>query len=182
MNVQNNPSGKSGESRPSVTAMEGKGRYNRHSAIHAAGGALALPLWKQAAEMIELDVGERPIVLADYGSSEGQNSLAHMRTAIAVLRARIGQQRPIMVYHTDLPANDFTSLFKVVHNHPDSYLRDQQNIFPSAIGRSFYHQILPPNHVDLAWSSYAAVWLSRIPCPIPDHFFVPCSSGLSLMP
>src|SRR6516165_10498998 len=113
MSAQNNPSGKSGESRPSVTAMEGKGCYNRHSAIPAAGGALALPLWEQAAEMIELDVGDRPIVLADYGSSEGQNSLAPMRTAIAVLRARIGHQRPTMVYHTDLPANDFTSLFQV---------------------------------------------------------------------
>ena len=31
--------------------------------------------------------------------------------------------------------------------------------------------------MDLAWSSYAAVWLSRIPCPIPEHFFIPFSTG-----
>jgi hypothetical protein len=171
MNAQSNFSGKSGELKASVAAMEGKGFYNKHSAIPAAGGALALPLLEQAAKMIHLGVGQQPIVLADYGSSEGQNSLAPMRAAIRVLRARIGPQQPIFVYHTDLPSNDFSSLFQVLHNHPDSYLRDEQNVFPSAVGRSFYQRILPPNHVDLAWSSYAAIWLSRIPCQIPDHFF-----------
>jgi SAM dependent carboxyl methyltransferase len=132
---------------------------------------------EQSAKMIELDVGERPIVLADYGSSEGQNSLAPMRAAIAVLRVRVGQQRPILVYHTDLPANDFSSLFQVLHRHPDSYLRGEQNVFPNAIGRSFYQRVLPSNHVDLAWSSYAAIWLSRIPCQIPDHFFALLSTS-----
>ena len=35
----------------------------------------------------------------------------------------------------------------------------------------------PPNYVDLAWSSYAAVWLSQIPRQSPDHFFIPYSTG-----
>lgn len=171
MNAQSSFSGKSGEPKTSIAAMEGKGFYNKHSAIPAAGGALALPLLEEAAKMIQLGVGQQPIVLADYGSSEGLNSLAPMRAAIRVLRARVGQQQPIFVYHTDLPSNDFSSLFQVLHSHPDSYLRDEQNVFPSAVGRSFYQRILPRNHVDLAWSSYAAIWLSRIPCRIPDHFF-----------
>jgi hypothetical protein len=117
------------------------------------------------------------MVLADYGSSEGENSLAPMRAAIAALRARVGQERPIFVYHTDLPGNDFSSLFRVLHSHPDSYLRNEQTVFPSVVGRSFYQRILPPNYVDLAWSSYAAIWLSRIPCRIPDHFFAVCSTS-----
>jgi hypothetical protein len=175
-NAQSNQSEESGEPRTSVAAMEGKGFYNKHAAIPAAGGTLALPLLEQAAKAIDLDVGERPITLADYGSSEGQNSLAPMRAAIAVLRARVGRHRQILVYHTDLPGNDFSSLFQVVYCHPDSYLRDDHNVFPSAVGRSFYQQILPPNHVDLAWSSYSAIWLSRIPCPIPGHFFALCST------
>jgi hypothetical protein len=81
------------------------------------------------------------------------------------------------VYHTDLPANDFSTLFKVLESDPDSYVRAEGNVFPSAIGRSFYQCVLPPNHVDLGWSSYAAVWLSQIPRRIPDHFFIPCSTG-----
>jgi len=164
-------------SEPPVNVMEGKGFYNKNAAIPAAGGALALPLLEEAARLILLDDGDRPIVIADYGSSEGKNSLAPMRAAIAVLRARAGLQRPIFVYHTDLPANDFNSLFEVLETDPASYARGEPNVFPSAIGRSFYDRVLPANHVDLAWSSYAAVWLSQIPCQIPDHFFIPCSTG-----
>jgi hypothetical protein len=167
----------SGDSRPPVSVMEGKGFYNRNASIPAAGGLLALPLLEQAARLIHLDSGERPIVIADYGSSEGKNSLAPMRAAIAVLRARAGLERPIFVYHTDLPANDFNTLFEVLESDPDSYVRGERNVFPSVIGRSFYQSVLPPSYVDLSWSSYAAVWLSRVPCQIPDHFFIPCSTG-----
>jgi hypothetical protein len=177
MNAQSNVPDKSGERRSSVAVMEGKGVYNRYAAIPAAGGSLALPLLEQAAKMIDLDAGGRPIVLVDYGSSEGENSLAPMRAAIAALRARVSHERPIFVYHTDLPSNDFASLFRVLQSHPDSYLRNGQTVFPSVIGRSFYEHILPPHYVDLAWSSYAAIWLSRIPCQIPDHFFAVCSTS-----
>ena len=167
----------SDEPRPPVCVMEGRGFYNNNAAIPAAGGALALPLLEQAARLINIDTGDRPIVIADYGSSEGKNSLAPLRTAIAVLRARAGHRRPIFVYHTDLPANDFSTMFEVLESDPDSYVRGERNLFPSAIGRSFYQSVLPPNHVDLPWSSYAAVWLSRIPRQIPDHFFIPCTTG-----
>jgi hypothetical protein len=72
--------------------LKGKGFYNKNAAIPASGGALALPLLEEAARLILLDDGDRPIVVADYGSSEGKNSLAPMRAAIAVLRARAGLQ------------------------------------------------------------------------------------------
>jgi hypothetical protein len=42
-------------------------------------------------------------------------------------------------------------------------------VFPSAVGRSFYSTVFPPDWVHLGWSSYAAVWLSRVPAAIPDH-------------
>jgi hypothetical protein len=173
-----NPTGKMSHGpTPSLGVMEGKGFYNKNASIPAAGGLLALPLLEQAARLIELDGSDRPIVIADYRSSEGKNSLDPMRAAIAVLRAGAGLERPIFVYHTDLPANDFNSLFEVLESDPNSYIRGERNVFPSAIGRSFYQSVLPPDHVDLAWSSYAAVWLSRILRQIPDHFFIPCSTG-----
>jgi SAM dependent carboxyl methyltransferase len=68
-------------------------------------------------------------------------------------------------------------LFEVLQNDPDSYVRGEPNVFPCAIGRSFYQCVLPPDYVDLAWSSYAAVWLSQIPLQIPDHFAIACSTG-----
>jgi SAM dependent carboxyl methyltransferase len=167
----------SDEPRLHFTAMEGKGAYNTHAALQASGGALAVPSLEEAARRISLDFAERPLVIADYGSSQGKNSLAPLRAAISVLRTRVSRERPILVFHTDLPANDFNELFGVVEDDPNSYLRGEPHVFPSAIGRSFYRQLFPPDHVDLGWSSYAALWLSRIPRPIPGHFYIPCSSG-----
>ena len=49
--------------------MEGKSFYNKNAAIPAAGGILTLPLLEQGAGLIDLDVSNRPIVIADYASS-----------------------------------------------------------------------------------------------------------------
>jgi SAM dependent carboxyl methyltransferase len=157
--------------------MESGGSYNRHARVPAGGGTLALPFLEQAAKNITLDGGDQPIVIADYGSSQGKNSLAPMRAAIKALRTRVGPDRPIFVVHIDQAANDFNTLFDVLHRNPERYSVDDPNIFPSAIGRSFYESVLPREHVHLAWSSYAAVWLSRIPMLIPDHFISHASTS-----
>jgi hypothetical protein len=154
---------------PNQGVMEGGGAYNRHSIVQAAGAASALGLLEKAALNVALALDERPVVLADYGSSEGKNSLAAMRLVIETLRLRIGPDRPICVFHIDQPANDFNSMFELLNSDPASYAREP-NLFSCAVGRSFYEQVLPPAHVHLGWSSYAAQWLSKIPTTIPDHF------------
>ena len=100
------------ESAPSP--MEGHGAYNRSSRVQAAGLAAAIPLLRQAAETVPLAPAPEPIVIADYGCSEGHNSLIPMREAIAALRQRAGTSRTISVVHTDLPSNDFSALFEAL--------------------------------------------------------------------
>ena len=157
--------------------MEGGGSYNRHARIPAGGGNLALPFLEQAVRNITFDGGDQSVVIADYGSSQGKNSLAPMRAAIKALRSRVGPDRPIIVVHIDQAANDFNTLFDVLHSDPERYSVDDPNIFPSAIGRSFYESVFPREHVHLGWSSYAAVWLSRIPMLIPGHFVALATTG-----
>lgn len=149
--------------------MEGGGAYNLHARIPAEGGKLALPHLEHAVRSIAVNGGNQPVVIADYGSSQGKNSLVPMRAAIGVLRARLGPDWPILVVHVDRAANDFNTLFDVVHNDPDRYSLNDPNVFSSAIGRSFFGNVLPPEHVHLGWSSYAVVWLSRVPMLIPGH-------------
>jgi hypothetical protein len=132
---------------------------------------LALPFLEQDVRNATLDGVERPVVIADYGSSQGKQSLAPMRAAIIALRARLGPDRPILVVHIDQAANDFNTLFDVLHSDPQSYSVNDPSLFPSAIGRSFYESVFPRERV-LGRSSYAAVWLRRIPTLIPDHFMV----------
>jgi hypothetical protein len=167
----------SSASTPLHGVTEARGSYNRHAATQAAGGGLALPLLEKAVQALTLDAGERPIVIADYGSSQGRNSLVPMRTAVASFRERAPRPRPICVVHVDVAENDFNTLFDVLDKAPDSYTSDDPDVFPSAVGRSFYRSVLPPNHVHLGWTSYAAIWLSRAPTQIPDHFWIPSSTG-----
>jgi hypothetical protein len=155
---------------PSHGVMEGKGAYNKYAKLPAGGAALALPLLEKAVSNVRLEKGDQPVVIADYGSSQGKNSMVPMQVAIRSLRQRLGPNRPISVFHIDQPSNDFNTLFEVLDADPDKYALDDPNVFPGAIGRSFYESVLPPVSVHLGWCSYAAVWLSRIPTLIPGHF------------
>jgi hypothetical protein len=159
----------------SGAAMEGQGSYNRYARLPAGGGALALPHLERA--IADVPLGSGVIVIADYGSSQGKNSLAPMGVAISTLRARTGPERPILVYHEDQPSNDFNALFDLLHSHPDRYQLADPNVFPCAIGRSFYERVLPEDFVHVGWSSYAAMWISRIPALIPGHIVFARSQG-----
>jgi hypothetical protein len=157
--------------------MEGKGSYNKHAKLPAGGAVLAMPLFEKAIQAVEVGPGEQPIVVADYGSSQGKNSMGPMGIAIRGLRRRVSPDRAISIFHIDQPSNDFAALFAILNADPDRYVLDEPNVFPAAIGRSFYENVLPPDSVHLGWSSYAAVWLSRIPVLIPGHFFYLFSTG-----
>ena len=152
----------------SGAAMEGGGFYNRHSGLQAAAIEMLLPYWEEAARAVPF--GDEPLVLADYGSSQGRNSMLPMQLAIAALRHRAGADRPIQIVHTDLPSNDFASLFVALDQEPCSYLADTRQVFPSAVGRSYFEQILPDATVHLAWNSWTLQWASR-KIGASDHCF-----------
>lgn len=157
--------------------MEGEGAYNKHATMPADGAALASPLLEQAVRGVHLFSSDDPIVVADYGSSQGKNSQAPIRVAIRGIRQRVQPERAIFVFHIDQPSNDFNSLFEVLNSDTCRYTVNDRNVFPCAIGRSFYEQVLPPDSVHLGWSCFAAVWLSRLPSLIPGHFFPACCTG-----
>src|SRR3546814_9857760 len=95
--------------------------------------------------------------------------MAPMRAAIEALRVRTGEDRAVEVVHTDLPSNDFTSLFTTLDDDTGSYLSGQSNVFPSSIGRSDFDPILQPIRVDLGWSSYPLHWLIPNPNDVVDQ-------------
>ena len=158
------------------SVMEGGGAYNQHARHQTAAASVAGRFLERAVSNLEFGYGAEPIVIADYGSSQGKNSQEPIGAAIRSMRPRLAPSRPIFVYHVDQPSNDFNSLFDVL-NAPESYARGDANLFPCAIGRSFYENVLPPNSVHVAWSSYAAVWLSKVPTPILGDLFCSAQSA-----
>src|SRR5262249_8488123 len=149
--------------------MEKGGAYNRSSRVQASGLLPAVSLLEDAARVVTLPAPPRVPSIADYGASEGRNSLKPIALALARVRERIGNDRAVSVIHTDLPDNDFSALFQPLDSDPDSYLRSDPAAFPAAVGRSYFEQILPTESVSLGWCSWAIQWLSRVPAAIPDH-------------
>ena len=76
-----------------------------------------------------------------------------------------------MVYHVDLPVNDFNTLFRTLDVDPDSYAREAQNVYACAVGRSFFENVLPPGSVHFGWCAYAVQWLSCVPAVPVDHLW-----------
>ncbi|MBI5337616.1 MAG: SAM-dependent methyltransferase [Mycolicibacterium rufum] len=144
----------------------GSGTYTAASRLQAAGLARAIEIFSEAAAEVPLPSPPQPIVIADYGAASGHNSLLPIGAAIGVLRSRTRPEHSVLVAHTDRPDNDFTALFRTLEEDPDTYLTKDRAAFASAVGRSFYAQILPSNSVNLGWSSWAIQWLSRVPAPI----------------
>lgn len=161
---------------PTRTAMEGAGFYNKHSSVQAAGFARMLSLLEQAAA--EVPIGEEMLIVADYGSSQGRNSMTPIRVAIEAVRSRTDPAKPVFVFHTDLPSNDFGSLFDALENDPNSYRCTAPSVYSAAVGRSFFGTILPPGQVHLGWNSWAVHWLSERTEDAPDHI----SPTLSAVP
>lgn len=161
--------------------MLGHGFYNKHSHAQGKANTYGLPLIVEAINQIDLAQIGSEFRIADYGSAQGENSLLPMKTVIAqikTLAVKSGRTViPISVTHTDLPTNDWTTLFQTVLSSPDSYLAGESDIFCFASGTSIYQQIFPPNHIALGYSAITEHWLSRKPCNIPNEIWSVRATG-----
>ncbi|CRZ13689.1 class I SAM-dependent methyltransferase [Mycolicibacterium neworleansense] len=129
----------------------------------------AIKLLELAARTVPIPAAPQPVVIADYGAGTAQNSMQPINAAIAAVRGRTRPEHSILVTHTDTADNDFSTMFRILEDDPESYLHKDPATFSSAIGRSFYSQILPSNSVHLGWSAWAIVRLGRVPMPVADH-------------
>jgi hypothetical protein len=161
--------------------MLGHGFYNKHSHEQAKANTYALPLIVEAINRVGLAQIGTEFRIADYGSAQGQNSLLPMKTAIAQIRTLAaksgGATIPISITHTDLPTNDWSTLFQTVLFSPDSYLAGERDVFCFASGTSIYQQIFPPNHIAFGYSAITEHWLSRKPCNIPNEIWSARAAG-----
>lgn len=148
--------------------------------LQAAGLNSAIKLLERAAQTVPLPTAPQPIVIADYGAGTGHNALIPIGAAITELRKRTPPEHSVLVTHTDTPDNDFTALFRTLSEDPDTYLRKDSAVFTSAVGRSFYAQILPSNSVHLGWSAWALLWLGQAPRPVGDHIVVAYSTDAAV--
>ncbi len=132
------------------------GCYNSNSRPQMIAVELSLPFIRQAIDILDLSLSSIPLIIADFGSSQGLNSMYAMKAIIEYLRQSKKENRPILIIHNDLASNSWTQLFD------GSY-------YGMACGRSFYEQCLPSNSLLIGYSSTSIHWLSRKPCNVSNH-------------
>lgn len=139
--------------------MVGGGYYDAHSTFQARVAASGAALLQQAVAALSMPA-DGEVTVADYGCSEGRNSMATLTTALGLLADR--GATGFGVLHNDLPTNDWDTLAKNLLS-PGSYLAR----FPQARAlfapRGFFERVALPASITLGTSGSAAHWLSRQP-------------------
>jgi hypothetical protein len=87
------------------------------------------PLVDEALRALVPIPSEKPFAVADFGASDGGTSADLMRHMVRTVRTAL-PDRPITLTYTDLPYNDFSTLFRRLHGMLDA--DDTQTARPSA--------------------------------------------------
>ncbi len=152
-----------------TTGMVGGGFYNRNSTPQWAALDFVLPWLEQAIADMHLAASPPTIGIADFGCSEGQNSIRFMQRLVTAFRLRTS--RPIQTIHSDLPSNDYDWLLRNLRSEGQSVFAN--DVFSAVIGGSMYDRLLPPCSIHLAMTFNAIGFLSRRPLDRLRDYILP---------
>ena len=159
-------------------AMKGAGYYSR--ATTGARDVIneAAPLIMAAVDRIPRNEAGRAFRCADLGCADGGTSVEMWRRVLGHQRAR-ESARPIEIVYADLPRNDFSQLFRMIHGQTDtkSYYGEIPDVYPFASGTSFHQAIFPRESLDLAFSATASHYISKVPGNIANHVHMVGAGG-----
>lgn len=159
-------------------AMKGAGYYSRATigAKHVMDNAAGLIL-EAIDRQPPVDDGSL-FTMTDMGCADGGTSLDMVGRVLGDVRARC-PARPIQMVYTDLPRNDFSQLFQIVHGltGEETYATRLDNLFVHASATSFHCQIVPDGSLDLGHSATASHYITEAPCPIEGHVHMVGATG-----
>lgn len=158
-------------------AMKGAGYYSKATTGARDAINAVLPQVSDALTRMSLDQ-PRSFRAADMGAADGGTSVEFWRGLFTALRQRMAS-RPIEMVYTDLPKNDFSQLFRMIHGQTDirSYLHEISGLYVYASATSFHDAIFPPGTLDLGFSATASHYLSATPARICDHVHMVGAKG-----
>lgn len=159
-------------------AMKGAGYYSK--ATTGARDVIneATPLILSAVDRMNLKDDASAFRAADIGCADGGTSVGMWTRVLGHVRT-IVPNRAIEMFYCDLPRNDFSQVFRMIHGQTDiqSYYGQIPEVYPFASGTSFHQAILPPGSLNLAFSATASHYISKVPCNISDHVHMVGASG-----
>jgi hypothetical protein len=159
-------------------AMKGAGYYSKATTGARDVINAAVPLILSAIDRMGLKDDGTAFRAADIGCADGGTSVGMWTEALGHVRGLV-PSRPIEMFYCDLPRNDFSQVFRMVHGQTDirSYYGKIPEVYPFGSGTSFHQAIFPPQSLNLAFSATASHYISKVPCNIPDHVHMVGASG-----
>lgn len=159
-------------------AMKGAGYYSKATtgAKDVMDGAVHLIM--EALERMDPPDDGSIFTMSDMGCADGGTSIDMVRDVLSEVRRRC-PSRPIQMIYTDLPRNDFSQLFQIVHGLTDikSYFSEIDNLYVYGCGTSFHQMMLPPGSLHIGHSSTASHYISKVPCNISNHVHMVGAEG-----
>lgn len=159
-------------------AMKGAGYYSKATvgAKHVMDNAAEMVL--DAISRMDLKDASTVFRVTDMGAADGGTSIDLWRRVLSKVR-EVAPSNPIEMIYTDLPRNDFSRVFQIVHGLTDikSYLTEVSDVHVLASGTSFHDQIVPAGTLDLGFSATASHYIVKTPCNIPEHVHMVGASG-----
>ncbi len=161
--------------------MKGSGYYS----LATTGAKIvidgAMPVIQGTLETMDIPDDGNVFAMADMGCADGGTSIDMIGKALRFVRNR-APSRPLTMTYTDLPRNDFSQVFQIVHGQTDipAYAADIDNLFVFASGTSFHQRIFPVNSLNFGFSATASHYISERPGPITNHVHMVGAEGAEL--
>lgn len=159
-------------------SMKGAGYYSKATvgAKHVMDNASGMVI--DAVDRMNLSDNGAMFRVTDMGAADGGTSVDLWRKVLAHVRAKAAS-RPIEMIYTDLPRNDFSQVFQMIHGLTDikSYYDEIDNLYVYASGTSFHQPIVPPGSLNLGFSATASHYVSKTPCNISNHVHMVGAEG-----
>lgn len=159
-------------------AMKGAGYYSKATTGARDAINAVAPQIIAAIDRMRLTDDGTAFRTADMGCADGGTSVEMWRAVLGDVRAK-APTRPIEMVYTDLPRNDFSQLFRMIHGQTDirSWYGEIPDVYPFASATSFHQAIFPRESLDLGFSATATHYISKAPGNISGHVHMVGAKG-----
>uniref|UniRef100_A0A0D3G1C9 Jasmonate O-methyltransferase n=1 Tax=Oryza barthii TaxID=65489 RepID=A0A0D3G1C9_9ORYZ len=163
---------------------QGESSYIKNSQVQSRNLQMMLPTLKEILDKVQLPrrPGKHLLTAADLGCSCGHNTLivadAIVEHMTRKLRSSIFDDQDdsdaadpeFCFYFSDLPSNDFNTLFHLLPQHATAAAGDgsERRYFAAAVPGSFHDRLFPRRSIDVFTSTFSLHWLSQVPEGVAD--------------
>ncbi|KAF0890988.1 hypothetical protein E2562_005097 [Oryza meyeriana var. granulata] len=162
---------------------QGESSYLNNSQAQSRNLQMMLHALEETLDKVQLPPrapGKPLLTAADLGCSCGRNTLVvadaiveHMTKLCRTSRGRDGDHADdpeFCFYFSDLPSNDFNTLFGLLPQHAASSDEgSRRRYFAAAVPGSFHDRLFPERFINVFTSTYCLHWLSEVPKEVADR-------------